>query len=50
MDESIDIDRSQTSKHFDFNKYIYKEADHCEDETVSPFSLTTNDCKYFTLV
>ena len=32
MVESINIDRIQTTKHFDFNK-LYKEPNHHEDET-----------------
>ena len=51
MADLINIDRIQTSKHFDLKK-IYKEANLYEDETYndSPFSMNTNECKYFTSV
>ena len=49
MDDNISFDRIQTNEIFDFKK-LYNEINHNEDDRYSdsPFSLHTNDCKYFT--
>ena len=51
MVESINIDRIQTSKHFDFKKnYTKKLTTMKMKHNYSPFSMNTNECKYFTSV
>ena len=51
MDYNISFDRIQTNEIFDFKKYL-NDTNHNEDDTFSnsPFSLNTNDCRYFTPV
>ena len=51
VNNTINISRIQTTKNY-YLKKIYNEAKYYDNETYndSPFSLNTNDCKYFSSV